>query len=380
MQKLNYIFSIILLLVPSVLGQGTILELSTQVDNWVEVIAVSHVFQPQGPALDVNGDGVTDMLTFSKQNNKLIVRSGNSSQTWEYPLGDFVFHNITWTFLGFFEMNNESPNKEALFAHKVGRLHNQVTILNQMAQMNMQFLAIQFLTDIADIDDDGIEELQLFNKDTGFLEIWGPGPKLELFPSIFSLVDILINAYDKEITYFTEVNGEKLNIHYKFLESQTVEITVKDGAGNILLFYNPWFSIPEIDDEVVAWLLTQNLINSSSVGLIPIWGEFKDSFSDEAEAYASNGLGGIIGGIIGLIPDLVDAFCRSGGSATCTDDFGTVTIECDCGVPSCVTQQVAVTVRIVTVDANTGQRTEREEIQYKEKCVCTCMKLKDTQS
>jgi hypothetical protein len=387
MNKLIVNFILVMLLTTiTVASQGPILEYSMAVGS-VPFVGGVLALRSQVAAADVNGDGKADMITFSKQEKKLIVRSGNSSQIWEYPVGNFVFQKIEWAFLGFFEMNNDSPEKEALFAHKVGRSLNQVTVVNQMAAMNMQFLANQLLTDIVDIDDDGIEELQLFNKDTGFLEIWGPGPKLELFPANFSLENftMIIDTTGIDtilvVNYLTQVNGEKRNVEYTFLQNQTVDISIKDGSSNTLLFYNSTdnFEIPDGADESAAWLLTQNLIVNSSVGLIPIWVEFKDLFSDEAEAYASNGLAGI-GGIIGAIPGLVDMFCRSGGSATCSDDFGTVTIECDCGVPSCVTQQVAVTVRIVEVDANTGQRTEREEIQYKEKCVCTCMKLKDTQS
>jgi hypothetical protein len=179
------------------------------------------------------------------------------------------------------------------------------------------------------------------------------------------------------VNYLTLVNGEKRNVEYKFLKNQTVDISIKDGNGSVLLFYNPWFSIPEIDDEVLLWLATQNLIVNSSVGLIPIWAQFKDSFSDEAEQYATNGLAGI-GGILGTIPGIVDLFCRASGTATCEDDFGTKSITCDCGVPTCITQQVAVIIRIIEVDPNSGQRTEREEIQYKDLCVCTCLKLKET--
>ena len=126
-------------------------------------------------------------------------------------------------------------------------------------------------------------------------------------------------------------------------------------------------------------MLTQNIIRNTSVGISILWNEYKGSFSEEAQTYASNGLAGI-GGILGTIPGIIEAFCRAGGTATCTDDFSTVTINCDCGVPTCITQQVAVTVMIVEKDPSTGETTQREEIQYKDKCVCTCVKLKDLQS
>lgn len=366
----------VFVLASSALPQGPVKELEIEISGKPSV----SITRPQGQALDVNSDGVVDVPIVSVEEAKFIVKSGNSNQTWEYPITNFTFQKIEWAFIGFYEMNNDSPEKEAIFAKKNGRLFTDPIILNQEAFYNVTFSDI-YISSIFDIDDDGIDELQLFNPQTGLLEIWGPGPALELFPQSFSLNNVTIDVHNNLITYNTEVNGEKRDVSYIFLDNNTADIIIQDGNSNILLSFNSsqdFWSLPEVNDEVLVWLVTQNLIKNPSIGLAELWQEYKDKFSEEAQQYASNGLGGI-GGIIGLIPALADIFCRANGTASCTDDDGvTVTINCTCGVPTCQTKQVAVTVMIVEVDPNTGSQTTRQEIQYKDKCFCTCLKLKET--
>ncbi|NWF90139.1 MAG: hypothetical protein HXY50_11855 [Ignavibacteriaceae bacterium] len=387
MNKLLLTFSFILVITTVVFSQGPVLELRTESVSNNETITIHSNFRPRGAALDVNGDGVRDLIVSPRdpatgQATGIVVKSGNSNQTWEYPFESFSlnFEEVKQTFLGFYEMNNSSPEKEAIFARRSGRSFIDPIILNQEASFNIHFNDI-LISSISDIDDDGIDELQLYNKQTGELEIWGPGPKLELFPQSFSLDNITIDVFNKIIIYNTQVNNQKRDVNYKFLENNTVDVSIKDEIGNILLIYNSsqdFWSIPEVDDEVLVWLVTQNLIKNPTIGLAEIWSDYKDSFSNEAQQYASNGLGGI-GGIIGLIPAIADIFCRASGTASCTDDDGvTTTINCTCGVPNCQTKQVAVTVMIVEVDPNTGSQTTRQEIQYKDKCFCTCLKLKET--
>lgn len=385
-----YVF-FVLILASSAFSQGPVLELRTETVNNNESITIGSDFRPKGAALDVNGDGVRDLIVSPRdpatgQATGIVVKSGNSNQTWVYPINNLTFEKIEWIFIGFYEMNNDSPEKEAIFARKNGRTFVDPVILNQEAYYNVTFTDI-LISSIFDIDDDGIEELQLYNKQTGFLEIWGPGPALELYPQNFSVENIVmqIDSVDIDtifvVDYLTQVNGEKRNVQYKFLKNQTVDILVTDASNNILLSYNSAdnFQIPENADEAASWLLTQNLIKSTSVGLAVIWVDYKDSFSEGSKSAISSVLGPV-GGILGIIPGIIDILCRANGSASCTQDDGvTVTINCTCGVPSCVTQQVSVTVRIRETDPSTGEVTEREEIQTKEKCVCTCLKLKETQ-
>ncbi len=389
-----YLYTLfVLVFTTSVLSQGPVKELE------IEVNGNPHIMEKPGEGLtgssifDVNGDGVRDLIVSprdpaSGQATGFLVKSGNSSQVWEYPIPTSTgFEEIVFTykFIGFYEMNNDSPEKEALFARKMGRSFTDVVILNQLSAFNIK-LADVIISNIADIDDDGIEELQLYNQSAGLLEIWGPGPKLELFPASFSCDNftILIDSVDIDtilvVNYTTQVNGEKRILEYKFLKNQSVDISILDANSNVLVSFNSskdFWSLPEKDDEVIAWLVTQNLIKNTSVGLAAIWLDVKDSFSEESRSAVSSALGAI-GGIIGTIPGIVDILCRASGTATCTDDFGTVSITCDCGVPSCVTQQVTVTVRIRETNPSTGEVTEREEIQTKEKCVCTCLKLRET--
>lgn len=387
----------VLVLSTSAFSQGPVLELRTETLDNNESITLGSDLRPQGAALDVNGDGVRDLIVSPRdaatgQATGFLVKSGNSNQTWVYPISGNLslqekMQNENRRFIGFYEMNNASPEKEAIFALREGRFFTDVVILNQEPFFNVELENVQ-ITGIMDIDDDGVEELLLFNTQTKLLEIWGPGPKLELYPASFSFDNftMMIDPIDPDtvidLEYRTLVNGEKRNLKYTFLKDQSVDISILDANSNVLVSFNSsedFWSLPEKDDEVIAWLVTQNLIKNTSVGLVPLWLDVKDSFSEESRSAVGSALGAI-GGIIGAIPGIVDIFCRAGGTATCTDDYGTVTVTCDCGVPSCVTQQVAVTVRIRETDPSTGNVTEREEIQYKDKCVCTCLKLKETKS
>ena len=378
------LYIIIFLLISSfeIAAQGPILEYFTEISGKPPTGA--FIPQPQGSALDVNDDGVKDILIVSKQNNELIVKSGNSNQTWIYPLGiELAVEKIERGFIGFYEMNNNSPFKEAVFAHKVGKQLNEITILNQDPSENKQLSDKQFLIGVSDIDDDGIEELQIYNAENGELELWGPGPKIELYPSSFSLDSILIDLSKYVVTYKTEVDGESRNMKYRFLQNQTVDIDVESFTGDVLASYNSEdnYNIPDETDEQTRWLLGQNIIVSSSLGVIQIWKHFKDLFSPDVEQGASSGMG-ILGGILKGIPGLIDhALCRSSGTATCTDDDGTTTtVNCNCGIAQCLTQQTSVVVTIVETDPNTGERTQREETQYKNICVCTCLSLKQSKN
>jgi hypothetical protein len=312
----------------------------------------------------------------------LVVKSGDSNETWEYPLPGHIIANGL-EILGFYELNGVSTLKEAVFAKRQGRRRfNQPVVLHvaAMAQMNMQFLAAQFLLDIEDADDDEDLELVLYNSENKMIELWGDGPALELFPMDFSLEKLVIDTWEHAITYETLVNGEQRNVIYHFLQNQTVDISVEDGSGNVLLSYNSAenFQIPDGADEAAGWLLGQNFISSRYVGFIYLWMGAKDLFSNESQNAVASSLGNI-GGIIGGIPRvLFDLLCRVSSTATCTDDDGTVTITCDCGVATCTTQQVTYEVIIVETDPSTGEQTTRSELRTKEECVCTCVKLKDT--
>ena len=110
----------VLVLATSAFSQGPVKELT------LELSGKPAVFVPnlQGSALDVNGDGVRDLAITSPrdvasgQATGIVIKSGNSNQTWVYPLESFSlnFEEIKQTFLGFYEMNNASPEKEAIFA------------------------------------------------------------------------------------------------------------------------------------------------------------------------------------------------------------------------------------------------------------------------
>ncbi|MDZ7291772.1 MAG: hypothetical protein ONB44_16170 [candidate division KSB1 bacterium] len=332
---------------------------------------------------DADGDGVQDIPMVDKGSTALLVKSGDSNETWEYPMpGNIIANGLE--ILGFFELNESSPLKEAVFAKRQGRRRfNQPAVLHvaEMAQMNMQFLAAQFLVDIEDADRDGAMELQIYNSGTNMLELWGQGPPLEFFPSQFALKKLSFDVTNLVVTYHTMVNGEVRNVVYRFKQDQTADISVEDEAGNVLISYNSSdanFQIPEGTDEAAGWLLGQNLIRSHSVGVIQLWNDYKDLFPPETQNRAGNALasiGGVIGGILRVIFDLL---CRVSSTATCEDDDGTVTITCDCGIAFCTTQQVVYEVVIVETDPATGQQTTRTELRTKDKCVCTCQKLKDT--
>jgi hypothetical protein len=133
-------------------------------------------------ARDADGDGVADLTIISPRDPAtgqatLKVKSGDRNETWEYPLTGYIDDLVGWNFLGFYELNTNGALKEAVFAHKQGRRLNQPVVLHivEMAQMNMQFLASQFLMDIEDADDDGDLELQIYNTQTKMLELWGTG-------------------------------------------------------------------------------------------------------------------------------------------------------------------------------------------------------------
>ena len=262
MNKL-YLFTLFaFVLASSAFSQGTVKELEIEINGNPFAMEKPGEGLTGSAIFDVNGDGVRDLIVSprdpaSGQATGILVKSGNSNQTWEYPITNQVFENVTLVphFLGFFELNNNSPEKEALFARKIGRFFIDPVILNQEASYNVTFNDV-IISNIADIDDDGIEELQLYNKQTGLLEIWGPGPKLEMYPSLFSVETARIDPYRNLISYFTTVNGEKRNVHYNFLENSTVDISIQDENSNILLNYNSAdnYQIPEGTDEAAAWL------------------------------------------------------------------------------------------------------------------------------